>query len=484
MRRGFRTYLPFMLFLLSICTCTPLFSQSATLSVTVLDDAESSLLDGASVIIEGPSPQNGTAQNGKIKFTGLADGSYKITASCPGYEANSGKIIVSSADKTEYTGLFRVKRTGAVPVKKEFKAESKPREKPAATEKKPEQVEKPREPVKTATPPVQTKPEVKKDQEPVKSEEPPVLAERKPLFDGLHAPSWKSLLGAVAVFSGLIAFFSLILLAMRWKKSGRTGKIILSIGTFGCGCLTLIIIVILAVAVLLYARKASTEKGESSKASPEQAKYPEYKELAVKADVLSKSAHDAGAALLIESFNEPGKADKKEKAFALLAQAAEENPGNDAYAVDLADAYVLCSDQYAIRVAADIYEDVLTRRPNDEAILARAADAYIQLDEFEKANAFIKRRIALPKSDLYGAALQTSLICVETGDFNSGIDRLSQIVSKHPERDDVKMLLAAMQIQNGLPEMAKLTLDEAISKLPKGSPLLAQATKMRRSLEK
>ncbi len=355
-------------------------ATTASLTVTVLDAAESSLLDGADVTIEGPSPQNGSAQAGKIKFTGLADGSYKITVSSPGYETTSGKIMVSSADRSEYSGLFRIKRTGVVPAKKETKTESKPKTQPTVT-KKAEPTNIPAEPVRKVNPPPLPKEEKKADAGKHTSEDRGQTSEEKPSLEGTQSKafetlkiklSWNTVLIVLSIVAGLIFCILLIATFARWGKSDKSGKTILLSGTLGCGCLTFIIIVVLIAIFFLHGRIKSSGGGKESSA---QTTYPEYKEPVAKPELMSKTSHSAASAMLIESFNDPKSAEKKSNAISLLVQAVDENPGNDAYAVDLADTYVLCNDTYAVKVAADIYEDVLSRRPDDEAILARVAAA-------------------------------------------------------------------------------------------------------------
>jgi len=478
--------LAFLILIGVVSYAFPLFAQTSSLTVTGLDDAEGIPLPEASVAVAGPTPQNAPVKNGRANLTGIADGVYTITVDAEGYESKSGKISISSADKAEYSGLFRLRKTSGSPVKKEFKAESKPKEQTVPAVKTPPP-EKPKEAAKPAITPQATKEEKKADdrkqtaakEKPAATPEPEpgpqTTAEKKPFLEGLKAPSWKT---ALIITSVAACFFSLIIFVaalVRWKKSGKGGKIILLSGTLGCGCLTLIIVAVMLAVVFFQVRRAPSEGDKT---------LPEYKEPAVNPETMSRSSYSAASAALIESFNDPKNADKRSSAIALLAQAAEENPGDDTYAVDLADTYVICSDPYAVRIAADIYEDVLSRRPGDEAILARAADAYIQLDEFDKAYAFIKRRIALPKSDLYAASLQIALICGETNNFDTGISRLNEILTRHPGSLDVRLLLAAMQIQNGLTEIAKSNLDEVITKLPQGSPLAVQAVKMRKGLGK
>lgn len=214
--------------------------------------------------IEGPSPQNSTAQNGQIVFTGLRDGDYKITVSCAGYETASAQIMISSSGKSEYMKFFRIKRIGATPAKEESKTEAKT-EKPVVTVNKLEQAEKPREPVKIKIPApvvknnekeVVVKPESpakqpkavteKEPEPPVKSGQ-PIVAGKKPLFAWVPSISlkWKFILGAIAFFSCFMAFVSLIVLAVMWKKSSRAGKIIFSLGSLGCGFVAFAIIAIL-----------------------------------------------------------------------------------------------------------------------------------------------------------------------------------------------------------------------------------------------
>jgi len=258
MKDTFRNFALLLIFMLGFTICSNLFSQTANLTVTVADESGKPL-PGTAVTLKGPDKSEAfenTDDNGIIVFNKLADGSYTIAINAQGYEPRNGKIVITSADKTEYKGPFKLKR---IPTAKQ----EAPKPPPVDTGKviyydktpeaaKPDAVLPPevkKENVKENVIKVPVLPEEDFKPKPVVQTEEPEEVQVPEKKSFLSGSTLKTILIGSAIFTGFITVLLLILLAVRWKKSGKGGKIVLFLGSLGCGCLTVILIVIIIIGI-------------------------------------------------------------------------------------------------------------------------------------------------------------------------------------------------------------------------------------------
>jgi tetratricopeptide (TPR) repeat protein len=153
-------------------------------------------------------------------------------------------------------------------------------------------------------------------------------------------------------------------------------------------------------------------------------------------------------------FNDMGRlillgADRKRETFErgveYLERAVIASPDNDQYKLDLADAYAVLNDDLTLAAALDLYEDVETRRPDDEQLLGQIARAYSALGNLEQAQEAVERRLLLAPADgVFDAATQIVGIVAADGDRDWAIQQLRTATRKVPSDRRLQLLLAGL----------------------------------------
>ncbi|MBS0202032.1 MAG: hypothetical protein JSS49_03970 [Planctomycetes bacterium] len=127
---------------------------------------------------------------------------------------------------------------------------------------------------------------------------------------------------------------------------------------------------------------------------------------------LAEYCHARGVAVFLTSRGNPLNLDR---AYDLLEVAVANDPSNVDYKIDLADACALSGNPFAVALACELYEEVLTDLPDDETILARLVDAYISLNNYGAARDVVTRRT----SDSLTTPFQMALIAIASNDYDS-----------------------------------------------------------------
>lgn len=184
---------------------------------------------------------------------------------------------------------------------------------------------------------------------------------------------------------------------------------------------------------------------------------------------LGETLHDLGRTLFPTVLHNP---ERRQEAVALLEQAFLTNPNSEQIQLDLADAYMQLSTEETLTLAIGIYEDVLARHPRgNDALLARIADAYSRLGNFDAAIAVAAARLRTEVKSPFPAALQIADFAAQSSDLERGIDELTGVVRGYPEDAGVRLLLASLLLDLNQPAVAVPHIDAALELLPAESPL-------------
>lgn len=194
---------------------------------------------------------------------------------------------------------------------------------------------------------------------------------------------------------------------------------------------------------------------------------------------LAGAMHELGRALFSAAI---GNRAKQREAVALLEQALLANPTNELVRLDLADAYVQLQTEETLTLALGLYESVLAERPGDDALLARIADAYGRLGNFDAAIAVaaarLKNRDAVKTP--FPAALQIADFATQSRDIERGIQELQAIVKSFPKDAGVKLLFATLLLDAGQSEPARSQIDAVLKMLPEDAPLAKEARRLQK----
>lgn len=189
--------------------------------------------------------------------------------------------------------------------------------------------------------------------------------------------------------------------------------------------------------------------------------------------------HELGRALFPSAIGDPV---KQREAVALLEQAWLANPANELIRLDLADAYVRLQTEETMTLALGLYESVLAERPGDDALLARIADAYGRLGNFDAAIAVaaarLKNRDAVKTP--FPAALQIADFATQSRDTERGIQELQAVVKSYPQDAGVKLLFVTLLLDAGQSEAARSQIDAVLKILPEDAPLAKEARRLQK----
>lgn len=191
---------------------------------------------------------------------------------------------------------------------------------------------------------------------------------------------------------------------------------------------------------------------------------------------LGETLNALGRALFPTALGHP---ERRQEAVSLLEQALLADPNNEQVQLDLADAYVQLSTEETLTLALGIYEKMLSRYPRgNEALLARIADAYGRLGNFDAAIAVAAARLRTEMKSPFPAALQIADFAVQSNDLERGIDELTGVVRGFPEDAGIKLLLATLLLDSNQPAAAASHVDAALKLLPAEAPLAKAARRL------
>jgi predicted Zn-dependent protease len=191
--------------------------------------------------------------------------------------------------------------------------------------------------------------------------------------------------------------------------------------------------------------------------------------------------HDLGRAAFRAAGSDK---ESRRRAAELLEKAVEAEPKNDLFRLDLADAYLLLGHERAVAAAIDLYEDVLSRRPEDDRLLARLVTAYTILENGRQAFAYAERRLAIiTADDAYSAATQVAAIVVAGGELSRGIALARKAVALAPEDKSVALLLATLLSEQEDRTEAKAILQKVLAQCDAKDPFRKPTLKMLARLE-
>jgi tetratricopeptide (TPR) repeat protein len=192
-------------------------------------------------------------------------------------------------------------------------------------------------------------------------------------------------------------------------------------------------------------------------------------------------------------FNELGRllllgGDRKresiESGVEYLERAVIAAPDNDQYKLDLADAYVLLSNDLTLAAAIDLYEDVLDRRPDDEQLLGRIAKTYSSLGNLEQAQETIERRLLLvPVDGVFHVMTQVVGIVAIGGDREWAIQQMRTAVRKNPSDRRNSLLLAGLLAETQQKAEARKIVERICQEIAADHPLREAADELLASLE-
>lgn len=173
------------------------------------------------------------------------------------------------------------------------------------------------------------------------------------------------------------------------------------------------------------------------------------------------------------------------RATELLEKALESDPENDALRIDLADAYVLLDEELTLAVSIDLYEDVLTRKSDDDVLLARLARAYAALGNADDAYRYAERRLhgATGPKHLHEIAFQIVAIAAVTGEPKHGSELLSGLVEQHPDLAGLRLVWGMLLVETD-PAQAKRVLQPILERYPPPHAYGVQAERLLSSQEK
>jgi tetratricopeptide (TPR) repeat protein len=185
--------------------------------------------------------------------------------------------------------------------------------------------------------------------------------------------------------------------------------------------------------------------------------------------------HERGVKAFAASLRNP---EQRDGAVALLEEALRNDPGNDVLKLDVADAYVLTGHEVAIAYAIDLYEDLLTRRPQEDALIARLADAFGELENYDDAFRLVEQRLALPKPNVRGAAMQATILALDSRQLDRGQRLLTELSARNPNEPGVRLLLASLLSEGGWTVESRAVIQDARKGLAVGDPLYLESERM------
>jgi tetratricopeptide (TPR) repeat protein len=191
--------------------------------------------------------------------------------------------------------------------------------------------------------------------------------------------------------------------------------------------------------------------------------------------------NDLGRLLLLGGDR---KRESIESGVEYLERAVIAAPDNDQYKLDLADAYVLLSNDLTLAAAIDLYEDVLDRRPDDEQLLGRIAKTYSSLGNLEQAQETIERRLLLvPVDGVFHVMTQVVGIVAIGGDREWAIQQMRTAVRKNPSDRRNSLLLAGLLAETQQKAEARKIVERICQEIAADHPLREAADELLASLE-
>ena len=167
-----------------------------------------------------------------------------------------------------------------------------------------------------------------------------------------------------------------------------------------------------------------------------------------------------------------------------LERAVIAAPDNDQYKLDLADAYVLLSNDLTLAAAIDLYEDVLDRRPDDEQLLGRIAKTYSSLGNLEQAQETIERRLLLvPINGVFHTVAQVVVVVEMGGDREWAIRLMRTAIRKAPSDRRIPLLLAGLLAETQQLVEARKIIERVQQEIGSDHPLREAADELLASLE-
>lgn len=185
--------------------------------------------------------------------------------------------------------------------------------------------------------------------------------------------------------------------------------------------------------------------------------------------------HECGVKAFAASLRDPG---QRDGAVALLEEAVRNDPANDVLKLDLADAYVLSGHEVAIAYAIDLYEDALTRQPQEDSVVARLADAYGELENYDEAFRRVEQRLTLPKLNVRGAAMQAAMLSIESRQLDRGQRLLAGLLAKNPDEAGLRLLLASLLVEADRTAEARTLILDTRNRLTVDDPLYVESERM------
>jgi len=182
--------------------------------------------------------------------------------------------------------------------------------------------------------------------------------------------------------------------------------------------------------------------------------------------------HALGAAAFVKAAGDPVAADA---AIARLEEAVALDPTVDLYAADLADAYLQMDTEASIAIAIDLYEEVLSNDPENDALRGRVVIAYQALGNFTNAWAHLERRAAGTKVNVFGTGLQAAVLARLSRDLARGEALLRELLARHGKERVLRLFLADLLEARGDRRGAREALTEATRGLPADDPFTVEA---------
>lgn len=191
--------------------------------------------------------------------------------------------------------------------------------------------------------------------------------------------------------------------------------------------------------------------------------------------------HQMGRLYLLGAHRDPKVQDR---GIELLERAVIAAPKNDEYKLDLADAYALLDLELTLAAAIDLYEDVLSRRTDDEQLLGQLAKAYTALENLEQAQELIERRLQkVPPAGVFDVVTQIVGIVAAGGDRTWALQLMRTAVRQSPDDPRVQLLLAGLLVEERLTAEARTLANRVLSKSGPDNPIRIAAEEILSELE-
>ncbi len=256
------------------------------------------------------------------------------------------------------------------------------------------------------------------------------------------------LLVMAIVGSVLLTFVFLLLLFLKWRNSGMFAKF-----TLGCLSLGSMAGAFLFTIIFLFSSLGGGGSGGGDTGAGRQVPVPQ-----IGANVL----HEQGAALYSEAVFEAD-LDKLFDAIGYLEEALAAAPEDRAIMADLADAYVETGHPALTALALEFYESLLESF-TDDPLLARMILGYQQLGNYDAALALAEKRLVVCGSgSRMPAALQVSMNSILAGRPDQGLAALSEDIRRRGANNSIELMKAALEQARGDNNAALKVLD-AVSK--------------------